>query len=174
MSSTKKTPIATAAKTSGAKRKPPRSDRSTTISSASTTWPAMCGNGWRIVTTRTTTGRPSMALRGRQGNARNVSSAAVPGTTIRKIRARRTATGTRRTTGTTIPAFGSPGTLRPSSDRHKAPWAHRLNSRQRRASHASERSGIDRAAGADRRLRSAQGRLRVGVLGRPAAPLVIS
>src|SRR5262249_28021037 len=54
----KKTPIAIAAKTSGAKRKPPRSDRSTTISSASTTWPAMCGNGWRIVTMRTTTARP--------------------------------------------------------------------------------------------------------------------
>src|SRR5262245_340762 len=56
--SDKKTPIATAAKTSGVKSKPLRSDRSMPIRGASTTWPATCGNRQRIDTMRTTTGRP--------------------------------------------------------------------------------------------------------------------
>jgi hypothetical protein len=137
----KETPTAIAAKTHGANCKPPRSDRLSPIGSASPTWPAMCGNGCRIATMRTTTGRPPMAFRGRQAIARNASSAALHGTTIRRTRVRRTATGTKKTTGTTTPAFGSDGRLHLEPQRstprgavgRSAPWvpllAHPVNSR---------------------------------------------
>ena len=64
----KGTPIAMAAAASGTTGRPHRSDRSSPMRSASTTWPAMCGNGCRIAITTTTTERPPMVRRGPAGD----------------------------------------------------------------------------------------------------------
>jgi hypothetical protein len=58
------TPIVKGAVASGATARPHRSDRSSPINSASTTWPATCGNGYRIATMVTTMERLQMIRRG--------------------------------------------------------------------------------------------------------------
>ena len=98
-----------AAAANGTTGKPHRSDHSSPMRSASTTWPATCGNGCRIAGMRTTTGRPPIARRGRQGIASVMSSAAVPGATFPWTPARPTVTETSPSTGTTISASGSRG-----------------------------------------------------------------
>ena len=52
----------------GQHARPHRSDRSRPMRSASTTWPATCGNGWRIAITTTTPERPPMVRRGPAGD----------------------------------------------------------------------------------------------------------
>ena len=78
------TPTAMGAAASGTPSRPRRSDRSSPTRSASTTWPATCGNGCRIAIMPTTTERPPTARRGPAEIAVAVSSAAVPGATVRR------------------------------------------------------------------------------------------
>ena len=61
--------------------------------SASTTWPATCGNGCRIAIMTTTTERPQTVRRGPAEIAVAVSSAAVPGAAVHRPFARPTALG---------------------------------------------------------------------------------
>ena len=65
--------------------RPPRSAHSRPMRLASTTCTAMFGNGSRIAIITITMGRPRMARPGRQVATVAVSSAAVPGTTIRRV-----------------------------------------------------------------------------------------
>jgi hypothetical protein len=58
------TQTAGAAAASGTTARHRRSDRSSQMPSASTTWPETCGNGWRIAITTTTTERPQTVRRG--------------------------------------------------------------------------------------------------------------
>jgi hypothetical protein len=87
------------------------SGRSIRMRSASTTWPATCGNGWRIAIIVTTAGRPRMVRCGRADIAVAVSPAAVPGPTLRGTSARPPATAPPLRNGTTLWASGLGGRL---------------------------------------------------------------
>jgi hypothetical protein len=105
------TPTAVTAAASGTASRRRRSAHSPPMRSASTTWPAICRNGCRIVIMVTTREHPRIVRRGPVKIVVAVSFAAVPGMTFHSTSARPTVSGRPPASGSTTTGSVSGGRL---------------------------------------------------------------
>src|SRR5215472_7361735 len=112
MPSARTMPTATPVAANGMPGKPRRSARLPLTGSVSTTWWAMSRSGWRIATTTATAARRRTARLGSRAlTVLAVSCAPGPGSSLLPSSARRNATGSPPTTGSTTLVSGSLGRL---------------------------------------------------------------